>query len=117
MEGYVETMKGNKRPAASPMKTVTPKKVPFVGISPLKEFNFKIPRERTFKVSVEGNIGAGKSTLIKYFEGMPGIETYAVSRECFVFDWNGGKSSVSNARLKFKPDLQPNILLVAATSN
>lgn len=79
MEGYVETVNGNKRPAASPLKTATPQKVPFVGISPLKEFNFKIPRERTFKVSVEGNIGAGKSTLIRYFQGLPGIETYAVS--------------------------------------
>lgn len=79
MEGYVETVNGNKRPAASPLKMMSPQKMPFVGISPLKEFNFKIPRERTFKVSVEGNIGAGKSTLIKYFEGMSGIETYAVS--------------------------------------
>lgn len=91
MEGYIETTSGRKRPAASPRKIMTPQKMPFVGISPLKEFNFKIPRERTFKVSVEGNIGAGKSTLIKYFEGMPGIETYSVSsqhREVFVlFSW------------------------------
>lgn len=82
MEGYIETVNGKKRPAASPLKSAaTPEKVPFLGISPLKEFNFKIPRERTFKVSVEGNIGAGKSTLIRYFEGLPGIETYAVSSE------------------------------------
>lgn len=81
MEGYVETVNGNKRPAVSPLKgAATPvKKVPFLGISPLKEFNFQIPRERTFKVSVEGNIGAGKSTLIRYFEGLSGIETYPVS--------------------------------------
>lgn len=79
MEGYVETINGDKRPAASPHKSATPQKKPFVGISPLKEFNFKIPRERTFKVSVEGNIGAGKSTLINYFKGLSGIETYPVS--------------------------------------
>lgn len=79
MEGYVETVSGSKRPAVSPQKSATPKKMPFLGISPLKEFNFQVPRERTFKVSVEGNIGAGKSTLIQYFEGKPGIETYSVS--------------------------------------
>lgn len=81
MEGLIETVNGKKRPVASPLKTKTPEKVPFVGISPLKEFNYKVPRERTFKVSVEGNIGAGKSTLIRYFERLPGIETYAVSSE------------------------------------
>ncbi|KAJ8957350.1 hypothetical protein NQ318_004829 [Aromia moschata] len=49
----------------------------FVGISPLKELtNVVTPSDRPFKVSIEGNIGAGKSTLIKYFQNIPGIETY-----------------------------------------
>ncbi|CAH1383211.1 unnamed protein product [Tenebrio molitor] len=32
--------------------------------------------KRPFRVSVEGNIGAGKSTLIEYFNSFSGIETY-----------------------------------------
>lgn len=79
MEGVITTMSGQKRPAASP--TVSPsKKTNFVGISPLKELtNVKTPTDRPFRVSIEGNIGAGKSTLIKYFSNIPGIETFAVS--------------------------------------
>jgi len=78
MEGVVTTISGLKRPAASPRDTPT-KKTNFVGISPLKELtNVKTPTDRPFRVSIEGNIGAGKSTLIKYFAGMEGIETYAV---------------------------------------
>lgn len=78
MEGVVTTISGLKRPAASPRDTPT-KKTNFVGISPLKELtNVKTPTDRPFRVSIEGNIGAGKSTLIKYFAGIEGIETYAV---------------------------------------
>ncbi|EFA08299.2 Deoxynucleoside kinase-like Protein [Tribolium castaneum] len=33
-------------------------------------------RKRPFRVSIEGNIGAGKSTLIDYFSRISGIETY-----------------------------------------
>ncbi|KAJ3646816.1 hypothetical protein Zmor_024386 [Zophobas morio] len=32
--------------------------------------------KRPFKVSIEGNIGAGKSTLVEYFSKITGIETY-----------------------------------------
>ncbi|XP_044252627.1 deoxynucleoside kinase-like isoform X2 [Tribolium madens] len=35
--------------------------------------------KRPFRVSIEGNIGAGKSTLIDYFSRISGIETYGVS--------------------------------------
>lgn len=35
--------------------------------------------KRPFRVSIEGNIGAGKSTLIDYFSQISGIETYGVS--------------------------------------
>ncbi|XP_018572038.1 deoxynucleoside kinase-like isoform X2 [Anoplophora glabripennis] len=77
MEGVITTISGQKRPAASP--TMSPsKKTNFVGISPLRELtNVKTPTDRPFRVSIEGNIGAGKSTLIKYFSSMPGIETFA----------------------------------------
>lgn len=84
MEGVVTTISGLKRPAASPRDTPT-KKTNFVGISPLKELtNVKTPTDRPFRVSIEGNIGAGKSTLIKYFAGMEGIETYAVYKCSYV---------------------------------
>ncbi|XP_066140500.1 deoxynucleoside kinase-like isoform X3 [Euwallacea fornicatus] len=77
MEGVITTISGLKRPAASPSSSPN-KKTNFVGISPLKELtNVKTPVDRPFRVSIEGNIGAGKSTLIKYFQGMEGIETYA----------------------------------------
>ncbi|KAJ8923106.1 hypothetical protein NQ315_001659 [Exocentrus adspersus] len=77
MEGIITTISGLKRPAASP--SVSPnKKTNFVGISPMKELtNVKTPTDRPFRVSIEGNIGAGKSTLINYFSKMPGIETFA----------------------------------------
>ncbi|CAH0564023.1 unnamed protein product [Brassicogethes aeneus] len=56
----------------------SPKKTHFVGLTPLKELtNISSPSNRPFRVSIEGNIGAGKSTLIKYFEGFEGIETNA----------------------------------------
>lgn len=77
MEGVITTISGLKRPAASPFSSPS-KKTNFVGISPMKELtNVKTPTDRPFRVSIEGNIGAGKSSLIKYFEGMEGIETYA----------------------------------------
>ncbi|XP_050311528.1 deoxynucleoside kinase-like [Anthonomus grandis grandis] len=64
-----------RRPRRTPRRV---KKTNFVGISPLKELtNVKTPTDRPFRVSIEGNIGAGKSTLIRYFQGMEGIETYA----------------------------------------
>ncbi|CAG9830688.1 unnamed protein product [Diabrotica balteata] len=76
MEGVITTMGGQKRPAAS-IDPSPNKKTSFVGISPMRELtNVKTPVDRPFRVSVEGNIGAGKSTLIKYFQNMPGIETY-----------------------------------------
>ncbi|CAH1100662.1 unnamed protein product [Psylliodes chrysocephalus] len=76
MEGIMTTVCGQKRPAASIEPSPT-KKTNFVGISPLGELtNVKTPKDRPFRVSIEGNIGAGKSTLIKYFQNMSGIETY-----------------------------------------
>jgi ABC-type thiamine transport system ATPase subunit len=36
---------------------------------------------KPFRVSVEGNIGAGKSTLITHFSGFPDVDAYMVS--CF----------------------------------
>lgn len=41
--------------------------------------NVSLPNNRPFRVSIEGNIGAGKSTLIKHFSKVDGIETYPVS--------------------------------------
>ncbi|KAL3272684.1 hypothetical protein HHI36_014148 [Cryptolaemus montrouzieri] len=47
----------------------------FSGISPLKDV--EINREgRPFRVSIEGNIGAGKSTCIQYFQKLANIEAY-----------------------------------------
>ncbi|GBP63481.1 Deoxynucleoside kinase [Eumeta japonica] len=34
-------------------------------------------RQKTFKVSIEGNIGSGKSTCIKYFEKYNNVETHS----------------------------------------
>lgn len=79
MEGVITTMSGFKRPAAS-LEGSPAKKSTFVGLSPLNQLtNVKTPSDRPFRVSIEGNIGAGKSTLIKYFKDFDGIETYAVS--------------------------------------
>ncbi|KAF7265807.1 deoxynucleoside kinase-like isoform X2 [Rhynchophorus ferrugineus] len=77
MEGVITMANGMKRTAASPNASPS-KRTNFVGISPMKELtNVKTPTDRPFRVSIEGNIGAGKSTLIKYFQGMDGLETYA----------------------------------------
>lgn len=54
-------------------------KIAFTGFSPAKNLNIASPSNRPFRVSVEGNIGAGKSTLINYFSPFPGIEIYPVS--------------------------------------
>ncbi|XP_044758124.1 deoxynucleoside kinase-like isoform X2 [Coccinella septempunctata] len=52
------------------------KQANFLGISPLKDVETK--REgRPFRVSIEGNIGAGKSTCIEYFDKLATVETYA----------------------------------------
>lgn len=37
-------------------------------------------RKRPFRVSIEGNIGSGKSTCIKFFDKFDNVETHAVSR-------------------------------------
>jgi len=79
MEGIVNTISGERKMIVSPLKNMSPpkKKTNFVGISPLKELtNVTTPSNRPFRVSVEGNIGAGKSTLIKYFSNFKEIETY-----------------------------------------
>jgi hypothetical protein len=36
-------------------------------------------RVRPFRVSVEGNIGAGKSELIRYFSSFPDVDAHMVS--------------------------------------
>lgn len=35
--------------------------------------------KKPFRVAIEGNVGSGKSTLIKYFEKFKEVETNAVS--------------------------------------
>lgn len=48
-------------------------------------------RPRPFRVSIEGNIGSGKSTCIKFFDGFQNVEKHAVSDvyfpwvSCFIF--------------------------------
>lgn len=39
--------------------------------------------KRPFRVSIEGNIGSGKSTCIKFFEKFKNVETHAVSELLF----------------------------------
>lgn len=79
MEGVIPAMNGFKRPGAD-IEGSPAKKTTFVGLSPLNKLtNVKTPTDRPFRVSIEGNIGAGKSTLIEYFKHIQGIETYAVS--------------------------------------
>jgi len=34
--------------------------------------------KRPFRVAIEGNVGSGKSTLIKYFESFKDVETNPV---------------------------------------
>lgn len=84
MEGYVITDSGKRRPIVSPLKGSPPKKVPFTGITPLKDVNYEPQEKQPFRVSIEGNIGAGKSTLIKFFENVEGVETYAVGLHLFL---------------------------------
>lgn len=36
--------------------------------------------KRPFRVSIEGNIGSGKSTCIKFFEKFNHVQTHAVSK-------------------------------------
>lgn len=77
MEGYIVTESGKIRPIVTPEKKSPTKRTNFVGISPQRELtNIRTPTDRPFRVSIEGNIGAGKSTLIKYFSHFAGIETY-----------------------------------------
>ncbi|KAJ8986168.1 hypothetical protein NQ317_005642 [Molorchus minor] len=75
MEGILPEICDQSQSTSS--STSPANKTNFVGISPLKELtNITTPTDRPFRVSIEGNIGAGKSTLVKYFENMPNIETY-----------------------------------------
>ncbi|XP_017772565.1 PREDICTED: deoxynucleoside kinase-like isoform X1 [Nicrophorus vespilloides] len=60
-----------------PIDATSPKKTNFVGITPQKQLtNVTTPTDRPFRVSVEGNIGAGKSSFIQYFSTFQNIETY-----------------------------------------
>lgn len=77
MEDCITAISGLKRPATSPTRSSPIKRSTFVGLTPQKEYPFiNTPTDRPFKVSIEGNIGSGKSTLIRYFSKFPGIETY-----------------------------------------
>lgn len=78
MEGFVIANSGEMIPVANITQNTPPKAVPFMGITPIKERNYDSPVKKTFKVSIEGNIGAGKSTLIEYFRNTPIVETYPV---------------------------------------
>lgn len=44
--------------------------------------------KRPFRVSIEGNIGAGKSSVINYLATFPGVEVYDVCNTGF--ETNGG---------------------------
>lgn len=39
--------------------------------------------KKPFRVAIEGNVGSGKSTLIKYFENFMDVEVYPVSIHLF----------------------------------
>lgn len=41
-------------------------------------------KKRPFRVSIEGNIGSGKSTCIKYFDKFPIVEKHAVRKHCLI---------------------------------
>lgn len=42
--------------------------------------------KKPFRVAIEGNVGSGKSTLIKYFEKFKEVETNAVSLVSYILD-------------------------------
>lgn len=83
MEAIITTESGGKRTIITPTQLgdaeIRARNSNFVGLSPIPNQlkNIATPTERPFRVSVEGNIGAGKSTFIKYFSQFPEIETYA----------------------------------------
>lgn len=84
MEGYIPCV---ERPTNSSNEIQSPgNRSKFLGISPLKEVtNISTPTDRPFRVSIEGNIGAGKSTLIEYFKSYPEIEAYGVMKFFYIF--------------------------------
>lgn len=73
------TENGERIPLAEIVNKTPQKKGPFCGITPVKDYNYESTMDKPFKVSIEGNIGVGKSTLIRYFDGLSGIETHPVS--------------------------------------
>nr|CAH7767014.1 unnamed protein product [Callosobruchus chinensis] len=76
MEGVITASGGVKR-SASIIAPSPSKKPYFVGISPLKDLSkVKTPSDRPFRVAIEGNIAAGKSTFLKFFDKNASIETY-----------------------------------------
>ncbi|KAL3272675.1 hypothetical protein HHI36_014139 [Cryptolaemus montrouzieri] len=50
--------------------------IKFSGISPLKKVELS-KENRPLRISIEGNIGAGKSTCIQYFSKLENVEAYA----------------------------------------
>lgn len=46
--------------------------------------NMKKQIKKPFRVAIEGNVGSGKSTLIKYFEKFKNVDAHSVSIYCFV---------------------------------
>ena len=58
--------------------------------------------KRPFVVSVEGNIGSGKSSFLKHFQSQPGVKTYSV---CLIFFAEFLESILNNGQLKKHPPL------------
>lgn len=44
--------------------------------------------KRPFRVSIEGNIGSGKSTCIKYFDKYPNVEKHAVNEHNNAYEFH-----------------------------
>lgn len=62
-------------------------------------------KKRPFRVSIEGNIGSGKSTCIKYFEKYSNVETHAVSNH-FTETHDCNLYSLSKSLLSFSFNIQ-----------
>lgn len=44
--------------------------------------------KKPFRVAIEGNVGCGKSTMIKYFESFKEVETNPVSLNLLLESYN-----------------------------
>lgn len=61
----------------------------------------RLVSKRPYRVSIEGNIGSGKSTCIKHFEKYNNVETHAVSKKtcCFLVIYGAFCNKSSPTRL------------------